>query len=243
MPIQSEIAALATSANIELFSLDTTDKGGTIHHFHAGTNQLGGKVVWQGVEYSPAAVFAEGFEYNGSGQLPRPKFQVANIGGGINGLLIDFDDLRGCKVIRRRTKAKFLDAVNFPGGVNPTADPAEHLPDEIYFIDRVSEDDGTFVTFEMGASYDVLYALAPGRQIIDNICGAEYRSGDVCDWQPDPVTGPFFDENDAPCTADLDRCSHKRSGCRARFGTATLADGTYAKAIPFGGFPAAGLAR
>ncbi len=39
------------------------------------------------------------------------------------------------RIIRRQTLAKYLDATNFEEG-NPSADPAEHFPDEVWFIER-----------------------------------------------------------------------------------------------------------
>ncbi len=112
--ITSEIQKLEPSAIIELFELDGTSFGGDVFRFHAGTNGLRQNVVWQGNTYTAFPAQASGFDMSGNGQLPRPKLVMANVTGAITLLVLEYDDLLGAKVTRRRTMAKFLDAVNFP---------------------------------------------------------------------------------------------------------------------------------
>ncbi len=116
--ITSEIQKLEPSAIIELFELDATAFGGDLLRFHAGTNGLRQNLVWQGNTYTAFPVQASGFDLSGNGQLPRPKLQVANITGAITLLVLTYDDLLGAKVTRKRTLAKYLDAVNFPARRN-----------------------------------------------------------------------------------------------------------------------------
>ena len=233
MPLLADVTSLSPTAQIELFELDLSALGGGFLRFHAGTNELGVAVVWQGQTYTPGSIEAEGFSYDGSGPLPRPKLRFGNVTGTLTGYLFDFDDLKGAKITRKRTLAAYLDAVNFAAG-NPGADPDQQMPDEVYFIDRLSQDDGVIVEFELGASYDVLSAKVPAQTVIDNLCDSDYRSGEGCDWTPDPVTGPWFDANDLPTTEANDKCSHRLTGCKCRF---------LNRPLPFGGFPGAGLVR
>jgi lambda family phage minor tail protein L len=120
MSIRTEIQGLAPSSIIELFELDmsVTTSGGKLF-FHAGTNNLGTSVVWQGVEYQPWPIKASGFDKTGSGSLPRPKITVSNYGGTISAEVAANDDLVGCTITRRRTLARFLDASNFPSETRP----------------------------------------------------------------------------------------------------------------------------
>lgn len=113
MGIRSEIQKLAPSALIDLFELDATPKGGPIMYFHAGTNELGGNVVWQGKEYVRFPIEATGFEKNTQGTLPRPVVRVSNLNGLFAAEARKYDYFLGCKVTRRRTMARFLDSVNF----------------------------------------------------------------------------------------------------------------------------------
>ena len=229
--IKSEIQQLAPSAIIELFVLDTTSFGGEIYRFHAGTNGLRQRVVWQGQTYEPFPVQVTGFEFNGSGQLPRPKLAVANITGVISTLVLFYQDMLGAKLTRKRTFAKYLDAVNFTGGVNPTADPTAEFQDDVYFIDRKASETRELVEFELAAAFDVNGVKLPRRQIVQNVCPWKYR-GSECSY-----TGTaYFNANDvAVGSAALDVCGKRLSSCKLRFGENAE--------LPFGGFPAAGLIR
>jgi phage-related protein len=116
--ITSEIQKLEPSAIVELFELDATAIGGEVLRFHAGTNGLRQNVVWQGNTYTAFPMQATGFDYTGNGQLPRPKMIMSNASGAMTLLVLSFDDMLGTKVTRRRTLAKYLDAVNFPARRN-----------------------------------------------------------------------------------------------------------------------------
>lgn len=113
MTIQQDIHALAAGQLVELFEIDSTALGGNVLRVHAGTNGLGGNVVWQGQTYQPFPIEASGFEFSGKGQIPRPVLRIANVTGYMGTLVRSFDDLVGAKVTRRRTMVKYLDAVNF----------------------------------------------------------------------------------------------------------------------------------
>lgn len=227
----SEIQKLAPSAVVELFVLDATALGGTVTYFHAGTNELRASVVWQGQAYSPYPVEASGFERSGQAPQPQPKMRVANVTGIITALNKELDDLVGAKVTRKRTFLKYLDAVNFTGGTNPTADPAVAFPDEIWFVNRKAEENEVFVDYELASASDVAGVQIPRRQVIANVCTWQYRSAE-CSY----AGGAVADKNDVPTTvlAD-DQCSKKLRACKMRFGD-------FAQ-LPYGGFPSAGLIR
>lgn len=229
--ITSEIQKLEPSAILELFIMDASAFGGDVLRFHAGTNGLRQNVVWQGNTYTAFPIQASGFDFSGNGQLPRPKLQVANITGAISLLVLTYDDLLGAKVTRKRTLAKYLDAANFTGGVNPTADPLAEFADDIFVIDRKATETRDMVEFELAAAFDVAGVQLPRRQIIQNVCVWRYR-GTECGY-----TGTtYFDANDASvASAGLDVCGKRLSSCKARFGANAP--------LPFGSFPAAGLVR
>ncbi len=227
--ITSQIQLLEPSAIIELFELDASNVGAGIFRFHAGTNELKENVIWQGNEYSRFPVSITGFQYTGTGQLPRPKLQVSNYLSTISLLLLQYQDLLGAKLTRKRTLKMYLDAVNFTGGVNPTADPAAEFPDEIFYLDLKSSENRDGVEFELAASFDLAGVQLPRRQIVQNICPWKYRGGD-CGY----VGSAKFTETDQPTSSSAqDVCGKRLSSCKARFGTQV--------AIPFGGFPGADL--
>lgn len=184
--LASEIQKLAPSAIIELFELDLSSLGGEVYRFHSGTNELTQSVVWNGNTYQRYPVVANGFEYSGNGQFPRPKIAVANALSAISALILVYGDLHGAKVTRRRTMARFLDAVNFTSGVNPEADPEAEFEPDIYFIDRKSAEDRERVEFELASSCDLVGVRLPRRQIIQNICTWRYR-GAECGYTGAPM--------------------------------------------------------
>ncbi len=232
MTIESDIQKLAPGKLVELFELDPTALGGTTVYFHSGLNELGAAVVWQGVTYQPYPVEASGFELSGRGTMPQPRMRVADVTSVITALCLELDDLLGAKITRRRTLVKYLDAVNFSGGINPTADPAQQLADEVWFVNRKSEQrPGLYVDFELAAAFDVAGKMLPGRQCIANSCPWIYR-GAECGY----TGGAVADINDMPTTVlGDDACGKRLSSCRLRFGQ-------FAQ-LPYGGFPGAGLVR
>lgn len=229
--IRSEIQKLAPSAVIELFVLDLSLFSQGSVYFHAGTNSLQQRLTWQGKTYEAFPIQVEGFEFNGNGQIPRPKLKVANVTGAITAMVLIYQDLVGAKITRKRTLAKYLDAVNFPGGVNPTADPTAEFADDIYYVDRKSRETRDVIEFELAASFDLEGVNLPRRQIVQNVCPWRYRSSE-CGY-----TGTsYFDANDQSVpSSKQDICGKRLSSCQARFGQNAE--------LPFGGFPAAGLFR
>lgn len=228
--ISADIQKLAPGSLVDLFELDATNIGGEVIRWHNGVNGLGNDVVWQGNTYSRFPVQASGFAKNGKGALPRPVIRVANISGLVGALVRELDDLAGAKVTRRRTFAKYLDAVNFAAG-NPMADPNVGFPDEVWFVDRKVSESGVFVEFELSSAFDVAGVKLPRRQCIQNTCTWLYR-GAECGY----AGGPVADRTDTPTTDPAqDRCSKRLTGCRLRFGENAE--------LPYGAFPGVGLIR
>lgn len=229
--ILASLLAQNAGAWVELYTLDATAKGGALTRFHAGTNGLSTAVIWQGNTYTPFPIDMTGFEWTGQG-VPRPRAIVANVAGTISALVRDYDDLIGAKITRKRTMVKFLDAANFPGGVNATADPTSYLPDETYYITQKTREDKYSIEFELGVPFDLQGVELPRRQIVGAVCAWKTYRGEGCGY----AGGPVADQNDTPTTNPaLDKCSRTLNGCKLRFG----ANGV----LPFGGFPGAALTR
>ena len=168
MAVSQDLQSAALSSIIELFELqlDATLHGGSdIYRFHAGANALNtpGDVIWNGNSYLRYPVQVEGFEWNGQGQLPRPKLSISNLASTISALLLIVNeetpnnDLIGAKLTRIRTLARYLDNVNFEGGVNPSGavDPTAEFPRDIYYIARKSAENRNVVEFECAAAFDL----------------------------------------------------------------------------------------
>lgn len=225
--LASELQKLSPSAKVEFYILDLTALGDVAYYIHAGTNELTQPVTWQGVEYTPMPIVATGFDFNTSGQLPRPKMTFANTSGAITAFILQFNDCLGAKVTRKRTLVKFLDAVNFDGGVNPSADDTASYPDDIFYIKRKVKEDKVSVEFELGSATDVVGVKLPRRQIIQNLCQWKYR-GNECGYAG---TNYFKSDDSVTANSSQDVCGKRLSSCKLRFGATSQ--------LPFGSFPGA----
>lgn len=230
--IATEAQNLSPTALIELFELDLTKQGGGITRLHSGTNELNGDVTWQGNVYVRFPIEATGFDKSSAGTLPRPIVKASNIQGLLSADVRSYGDYMGCKFTRRRTFARFLDAVNFAAG-NPSADPNQHYPDEIYYIDRKSSENPVYIEFELSSAFDVQGIQLPRRQVIQNCCAWVYKSAE-CSY----TGGAVADENgNATSNPALDKCGKRVSDCKLRFPSS----GPTAGVLQFGGFPGVGL--
>ena len=209
--VHADLQAIYPSSIIELFELELNQlqhDSSEILRFHAGTNlNLKSELVWQGNTYRALPIEAEGFDYNGQGQMPRPTVRVSNLYLVISTALAELPyGLEGAKVTRIRTLARYLDAQNFAadafilqedggifltednfriateeGQVNPLGDPDPSIefPREIYIIDRKVNETRDVVEFELASALDLQGVRLPRRQTIANICQWRYRRYDA----------------------------------------------------------------
>ena len=173
----AELQSLSNKSIIELYSITLVTAlhgSSSVSRFHSGVGMnSNASIIWQGNTYDRFPVIAEGFEYSGRGTLPRPTLTVSNILGTITALMLQvnattpYNDLQGAKLIRHRTMAQFLDAVNFPSNINPygTPDSTSEFPQEIYFIDRKTIESREIVQFECVSALDLENIQAPKRQV------------------------------------------------------------------------------
>ena len=227
LAIQREIQKLEPSAIIELFEMKLTENINgisTTFRYHAGTNQLRNDIVFNGKTYEAAPIEVDGFEVTTKGSLPRPSMKVANANSAISALIILYNPLKA-EVKRIRTCKKFLDSANF-SGTNPSADPTAKFEDEIWYIDRVANENPELVEFELTSKLDLTNLALPRRQVLEH-CPWQYR-GSECGYRGTR----YFDLNDDSTTQANDACAKRYTSCAKRFTKGPL---------PFGGFPGARL--
>ena len=176
----SELQGINPGAIIELFTLtlDAALHGDpTVYRFHNGSNMnANGNIVWAGNSYEKFPIQCEGFQFGSTGTLPRPTITVSNIFGTLTAIMLDVNkttvgnDLNGTKLVRIRTLARFLDAINFPkdsngNHVNPygTPDPTAEFPQEIYFLDRKITENREIVQWEAISALDLVNVKLPKR--------------------------------------------------------------------------------
>ena len=216
----SALQSAAPSAIIELYELALNVEQHGIaetYRFHAGSNlNANGELVWAGNSYMRFPVEAEGFKYEGRGSLPRPTLRIANLTGTITALLLTLPrGLEGAKFTRIRTLARYLDAANFPGSINPlgTPDPTAEFPREVFYVDRKATENRDVIEFELAAAFDLANVRAPKRQCLANICQWKYRSAE-CGY-----TGTaYFDANgNVVNNPSQDVCGKTVDDCNLRF--------------------------
>ena len=233
--ISEEIQKLEPSAIIELFELKLTQAVNGVDqtfYYHAGKNDIKTNIVFGGQTYEAVPCKVKGFDKTTSGTLPSPTFSIANSDNTITNLMLLYNPLNA-ELKRIQTHKKFLDAVNFSSGINATADPtAIAQTDDIWYIDRVSEESPTVVEFELTGKIAMQNLRLPKRQIVEH-CPWEYK-GTQCGYNGSKC----FDVNDneltGPNKKTLDKCGHKYTSCLLRF------SGKQEK-VPFGGFLSARL--
>jgi|TARA_R100000149_G_C5875925_1_gene139766 lambda family phage minor tail protein L len=190
----SELQSITPSAKIELFVMELVEgthyatgnpsSVPTTYRFHAGTNMnTYSEIIWQGNSYQRFPITAEGFAFEGKGQIPRPTLTMSNLGGisrsgqviTVTDLLIlvnlitPHNDLINTKITRLQVLASSLDAANFPGTVNPFGTPnSNELPQEIFFIDRKVAESRNTVQFELVSRLDQQNKKLPKRQVTRN---------------------------------------------------------------------------
>lgn len=223
---------LEQGALIELWDIDLrhitptngSNTAGELYRFHNGLNQGRTNIWWQGNEYQAYPIKADGFEISGQGPSNRPTLTVSNLYGLVTGIVAHFGQGVGAKVTRRLVYAEHLDAKNFPGGVNPSADPNQEVR-SYYIIEQLKSLDDQQATFELASPAETDNAKIPLLMITSDTCIWQYRSAQ-CGY----TGGAVADEFDKP-TNDLkkDKCSHCIRGCKLRFGDNAI--------LPFGGFP------
>ncbi len=189
--VLAEQVKFSPTALLDLFVLDGTAIGlSTVYYFTNGTNQLSQPIVFNGISYTPFPISMSDMSLDGKGSVPRPKITVSNINGFVSALLLQNQQLNGATITRRRVWAKFIDAINFPGGVSPySPNPTAAYPDEPWIVNRKVTENPQFVTWELTSPIALQNVKLPRRQIIANICAApvKYRDMGTCGYNGLPV--------------------------------------------------------
>ncbi len=152
-----------------------------LYRFHSGTNMnTNANIIWQSNTYQKFPIAASGFEFSGSGKIPRPVLVMSNLGGitrsgsviSVTDLLTvinavtPHNDLLGATLKRLSVLASSLDNANFSSGSNPFGTPnTNELPEENFVIDRKTQESRETVTFELVSPQDTENKRIPARQV------------------------------------------------------------------------------
>ena len=243
-------AMLAPGGRVRLVEVDASEFSGGIHRFHyspfphspaeidaanGDEAKLGPKpIIWDGkiFDFWPFQISDLALSTD---QAAEPKLSVSNLDGHITALCLQFKDMVNAKVSIIDTYAVYLDAANFPGGINQTADPTMYTL-QTFWLDMKTSEDDEVVSWTLTSPADLQNLVIPTRQIT-SLCEwalrGQYRSGDGCTYNG---TAYFDAKGNSVADPALDVCGGGLSDCRKRFG-AGLAE-PKAAILDFGGFPA-----
>lgn len=195
MPIQSVNAdadGFSPTALLSLFILDsrTISVNGAQYFFCSSVNGLYKPIVFDSVTYTPFPIEMVEMSIQGSGSLPRPKLRASNIQGFISALLLVTGDLVGARLTVRKVYARYLDAVNFSGNVNPfgTPDPTAAYEDISFWVNRKISENQDYVEFELSSPWEINDVKLPSRQLNATVCSFRYRDGETCGYTGVPVS-------------------------------------------------------
>ena len=200
--VADSLLDLQPTAILELFRIfpDKVNKPTLFLGFHGGT-VFNKSLTWQGVQYLPLAMEAEGFDIFGDGKLARPKLRVLNKNYIITNFLQNYNDLINAKIVRKRVSVKYLDDANFDG-TNPfgIADPKAELTNESWLVGRKTQESKVFVELELASPLDLESFNVNYREVVSKFCYWKYR-GEGCRYAGLPVEkadeSPFVDSNGA----------------------------------------------
>jgi lambda family phage minor tail protein L len=215
-PVQSVAQQPAADSLVTLYTLDATEQVGEVFRFVAGTDEQRQPIRFQGHEYQPFPIEAEGFAWSGRGTPPRPKLRISNIGGIVGSLLGPGGDLIGAQLTRLRTFKQFLDG-------EPGADPNSHFEPDVWRVERKTRQDPVMVEWELASVLEQEGQRIPGRQMLRNLCTHIYRRWNGAEFDYTDATCPYtgtayFTEAGVPTSAPHDRCGKRLGDCRLRFG-------------------------
>lgn len=123
---------------------------------------------------------------------------------------------------------------------NVNADPDQHFPDQVYYVERKVTANKAVVEFELASAMDFGDFQLPARILVATYCPWTYRQYNNGQFDYSDAECPYkgtnyFDVNDQPVAdPSLDVCSKGKSGCKARYYV-----GGKKATLPYGAFPAA----
>jgi len=213
--IATDAQRLEQSPVVVLFELDATRHGQGVLRW---TNEAvdGGPARFNGYDYTPLPIEADGFQWSGKGTLPQPTLRVTAMELAFLSLVLAADDLLGCPVRRIRTFRHHLD-----DGSDP--DPQATLPVDHYVVERKSAQTRSVIEFTLSVAMDQEGKRLPARQVLRDTCTHRYRWWDGSQYQYEGVTCPYagsgeWDASGAPAATGEDVCGKRLSDCRLRFG-------------------------
>ena len=222
MSFNNKIQKDSVQGFITLYELDARKLGGDIYRFH-GHND--GVITWQGQDFTPIAIQADGLEVRSDGKASAPTLTIHNDIGGVpqalRFLCLRYGDFAGARLKVIHTLAEYLDSTD-----------EQNYRTALWYIEQKTSETNATTTFELSNPVDFEGLKIPVREITNYchwaVCG-RYR-GEECGY-----TGTARFTIDGKPTDDpaLDGCGGTLAECVMRHGANAE--------LPFGGYPASSL--
>lgn len=204
--LNKQLISINPDAIIELYEIDFSSLQSNFQEFfheygvqlnvdpiYRFTPMINGNnpIVWQGKSYQAMPVKMQGFEHKTEGSLPRPTLSLANPEGLFSKIVYSNQDFLNCKVVRKRTFARFLDDENFQNKnlnneyKNPfgESDIKAYFPDDVYYIHRKTLENKEEIQFELVSPLELENAWIPARTVMSNYCNWTYRCDVGCGYK------------------------------------------------------------
>ncbi len=221
--ITNDAQKLDVDAYIVLFQMDIRRLGGDVFYFTP--NVYADKLVrWRDIadppgvtDYTPIDVKGEGFEITTQGSLPRPTLTVSNTKLMFAPAVREFNDFKGGILYRYRTLKKYLVGES-------DEDLDAHFPVDVYVIERKTESNKFYITWELASLVDCQGVKIPKGQILREGCQHIYRWWNGTAFDYTQATCPYswpacYDKLGRPTTdPKKDACGRRLFDCKLRFG-------------------------
>ena len=169
MVVSNLISQRITSDFIELFILETPDGNQYFTNYHENVWFSDRDSPYTRRQYTKLPIEFSGFEHRAEGAYARPQATFSNVLRTLPNLT-DPDNLIGRKLTRRKTLETYLPAQSSGDGPAPT-----ELPQQIFIIDRITEENNITITFELTTAFDLEGVTVPNRYILGNVCSWLYQ--------------------------------------------------------------------
>lgn len=166
MTTRQDIQKFDPGAVVDLFTVDASTIEGGVFYFTNQVNELLQPIVWNGNTHAALPCGGEGWAKSVSGAAPRPIFKLDNTQKAVQSAVLAAGDLIGALLTRTQVFARYLDAVNFAGGVNPTANPTQILSVDVYVIDKLLKHDKREFQWELCWAMDLPGLKLPRQQVL-----------------------------------------------------------------------------
>lgn len=144
MSFNTDIQQTTVQGFITLYELDARKLGGEIYRFH-GHND--GVIRWQGQDFHPIAIKADGLEMRSDGRASTPTLIIHNDIGGIpqalRFLCLKFGDFVGAKLKVIHTLAEYL-----------TSADEQNFKIQNWYIEQKTSQTNVTTTFELSNPVD-----------------------------------------------------------------------------------------